>query len=109
MKNKSIYKRYSSCVLVRGFRRSVIYDLQLGDFYFIPNKLYEILYENDNLDFEIIKSNYSKDVHSIIDEYISFLIEKNVIFECEPEVAELFIDLPTEWDTQGRFQVLLLN
>jgi len=109
MKNKSIYKRYSSCVLVRGFRRSVIYDLQLGDFYFITNKLYEILYENDNLDFEIIKSNYSKDVHSIIDEYISFLIEKNVIFECEPEVAELFIDLPTEWDYPGEISSAVIE
>lgn len=101
MKNKSIYKRYSSFVPIRGLRRSIIYDLQLGDFHFIPNKLYEILNENHNLDFEIIKSNYSEEVHSTIDEYFSFLIEKNIIFECEAEVAELFIPLPTEWYYPG--------
>ena len=44
MKVKQAYFRlYACCIAVKGHRRSLICDVQRGDFFFIPNILCDLL------------------------------------------------------------------
>ncbi|WP_313240664.1 grasp-with-spasm system SPASM domain peptide maturase [Sphingobacterium multivorum] len=71
---------YANCIAVKGFKRSIIYDLQKSSWEFIPNNLFDLIelcgrkntfsecYEMDNL--------FS---NSMLDQYFKFLIEKNYL------------------------------
>jgi len=63
----------------------------------IPNSLYEILANNDVLDFEIFKSNLGFDKAEIINEYESFLLDKQYIFTTKD--LNLFPKLSLRWET----------
>jgi SPASM domain peptide maturase of grasp-with-spasm system len=87
---------YANCIPVNGANRSVICDLQLNNFEFIPNELFNILksYENKSIDY--VKSEYEESEREIIDEYYSYLSEKGFIFFTD--IPESFPRLSMFWD-----------
>jgi len=91
------YKLFANCIPVKGYSRSIICDLQRNMFDLIPNSLYEILANNDVLDFEIFKSNLGFDKAEIINEYESFLLDKQYIFTTKD--LNLFPKLSLRWET----------
>src|SRR6187402_127260 len=89
-------KLFASCIPVKGARRSIIYDLQRMDYDFIPNSLYEFLKIYDGQGLQEIKELYSDEENIIIEEYISFLLDKDYIFLTDS--PESYPDLSLDWD-----------
>jgi len=89
-----IYK-YPSCVTIKGYSRSVIQDLYYGEYFFIPNLLCDILGNiNGKTIDDIIRE--TDDDRNIINEFICFLKEKDVIYLSEQQLS--FKDLIIEFD-----------
>jgi SPASM domain peptide maturase of grasp-with-spasm system len=91
MENKK-FNIYEGCVPVRGYARSIIYDLQREDYDFIPNELMDFILENKENTIRNVKNE------EIINNYLEFLIEKEYAFFCEENELELFPPISFEWD-----------
>lgn len=91
------YKLFSNCMPVKGVGKSVVVDIQRGSYNNIPNSLFEILTTNQILDFEALKIKF--DNSKIIDEYKSFLLKNEYIFECTIDELERFPALSTTFET----------
>ncbi len=94
--NTIMFKLFASCVKVKGACRSAIYDLQNSQYYLIPNTLFSLFNEEDVL--EINPNDFTEEQLQVINEYVSFLIDKNLIFKIEEAELPLFPKLDTEWD-----------
>ena len=93
---KRIFKLFSNCIQVKGYNRSIICDLQKEDYFLIPNSLYDFF--NGDI-FELnLNNKYLDDEKTTINQYISFLLEKNLIFEINENEIELFPKLDLTWD-----------
>jgi len=79
MKDKYL-ELFSCCFLSKGFSRSIIVDTQRFEFHFIPNELYEILVVDAKLPFTDILKKYGEENEEIINEYVLFLLEKELAF-----------------------------
>lgn len=87
---------FSNCIQVKGYNRSIICDLQKEDYFLIPNSLYDFF--NGDI-FELnLNNKYLDDEKTTINQYISFLLEKNLIFEINENEIELFPKLDLTWD-----------
>lgn len=73
---------FTSCIIVKGFKRSCIYDLQRGNFEYIPNSLYDILIDNSrSLTYdELLKLYSTTEDKKKISDYFSFLYKEEFIF-----------------------------
>ena len=88
---EKVYK-YPSCLTVSGYSRSIVQDLFKSKYYFIPNILVDLLSDiNGKTINEVINSGkYDKNV---IDEYISFLKEKDLICLSEQSLTYKELEL----------------
>ena len=94
---KDILSLYSCCIPVKGFRRSVICDLQKQKTDFIPNALYEILTHTETFVIDDIKSDVDVEHHETIDEYFEFLFENDYTFVRSADEAESFPKIDLSW------------
>ena len=103
------FKLFAECKLVKGNKRSAIYDLPRNSYKLIPNGLYDILstYKTNTID--DVKRDFEKTQHSIIDEYFKMLIENEFIFFCDEDELELFVDLEPAWDYPGQVSNAILE
>ena len=53
------YKLFSTCILSKGYNISLIIDIQRDSYFKIPNSLYDILCNNELLDFDSINEFYN--------------------------------------------------
>jgi SPASM domain peptide maturase of grasp-with-spasm system len=98
MENKYL-SMYANCIPVKGIQRSVIYDIQKGNFDFIPNDLYDLLRNFSKKQISEIYKYYDAEQHEIIDEYLDFLLEKEYLLLMDtPEELDLFPALDLTWD-----------
>lgn len=88
---------FSCCIPVKGYSRSIICDLQRGDFELIPNCLFEILTEHKNKSIQEIYDIYGKDYIQVIDEYFEFLIEREYGFFCNSLPGDSFPEMDMDW------------
>ncbi|MGJ8665179.1 MAG: grasp-with-spasm system SPASM domain peptide maturase [Patiriisocius sp.] len=87
---------YSNCVPVKGAIRSVICDLQIGKYFYIPNDLFILLKESKRMKLNDLIEQYGVNNSEIINEYLEYLLENNLGFiDSEPE---LFPAMNLEWD-----------
>ncbi|WP_447951553.1 hypothetical protein [Chryseobacterium koreense] len=89
---------FECCLLVRGAYRSLICDTQRGQYYYIPNDLYELL-KNDfkRYNIEKIRAIFGTENHSTIDKYVTFIIKNEIGFLDNKIIEELIpIDLRYE-------------
>jgi SPASM domain peptide maturase of grasp-with-spasm system len=77
------FKKFACCIPVKGFARSIIYDLNRSRFSYIPNSLFKLLTRYEGQTIHGIKSKFNAQESEIIDEYFSFLIEREYIFFCK--------------------------
>lgn len=94
------YMLFSNCIPVKGFARSIIYDLMRYDYSYIPNDLYEILIKSKG----VINCNeyynlYINEPESLeaFTEYLNFLLEEEYIFPLNNLDAELFPSMSLEF------------
>jgi SPASM domain peptide maturase of grasp-with-spasm system len=108
-KNSKYFNLFSECILVKGSKRSVIYDLPRNEFKFIPNTMHSILNKYESQTIEGIKECYPKESHTAIDNYFSFLIENDFIFFCDKDELELFPKLDLEWDFPSKISNVIID
>lgn len=87
---------FSNCIPVRGAKRSIICDLQRGQYWFISTSLYDLLSYGS-----IISVKESKRIfkdNSLIDVNYGFLIENELGFYCSLEETKLFPKIDLTWE-----------
>lgn len=95
MNDDSYFILYANCIPVKGYKRSLIYDLQMHKYYFIPNSLYEIIIQLKSTKFNKVRAMFSKDI-LIFDEYFNYLVENDLgFFTSDPSN---FSNLQTLWE-----------
>lgn len=73
------FNLYHNCIPVKGYNRSIIYDLQKGKYHFIPNALFDIIQKYRLDDMPKIKDDFSIEEQEIIEEYHSYLRDLDLI------------------------------
>jgi len=96
---KNLYKLFADCIPVKGYQRSIIYDIRRCEFKFIPNKLYDILCQNPLLDFDSIKKAHNFSEKEVIDSYFDFLMTNEFIFQCTKKTVKCFNDIEIKYKT----------
>lgn len=72
---------FSSCMLVKGYKRSCIYDTQRGDFEYIPNSLLKILKKYKNYTYNELEFLFDNiEDKDVLNEYFEMLYDKEYIF-----------------------------
>ena len=104
---KKILKLFANCLPVKGATRQIICDLQKGNFYFIPQGLYEILTAHKGKRIDEIKSFYNNNHDEVIDKYISYLIENELAFFCSN--PESFPEIEIKWDYPGHISNAIIE
>lgn len=79
--------------LVDGYLRSVAYDLPRVEFFFLPKSLSVFLKKNDKKRSAIFKANDE------FNEYLKFLLDKEIIFYEDGALMDNFAPLDLEWDS----------
>lgn len=74
------FKLFACCILVKGFTRSLICDIQRGVYHFIPNDLFDILNDNKDEEIEDISELYGLDNKMIIYDYFKFMVDNEYGF-----------------------------
>ena len=96
MNQRQSFQLFACCLPVKGASRSLICDVQRGDFQFIPNSLYDVLKEQEGKTIEEIKAVFNNEYDETIEEYFEMLVKEEFIFFTE--TPELFPKMSMEWD-----------
>lgn len=88
---------FSNCIPVKGAKRSILCDLQMSRYRFIPNLLYEIICNNRNKTIQQIKKRYKNKYNEGIDLFFNLLINEQWAF-CT-NAPEQFPPLDLNWDS----------
>ena len=91
-------KLFANCIPTKGFRISIMTDLQFGKIIPIPNSLLYLLKKYDGLSLKEILLDQPTKYHDTIKEYYQFLLEKGLVFACDRNEIEFFPELPLDWD-----------
>lgn len=83
----SKYLRNRMCIPIKGFNRSIVYDLTRKDYFFIPNDLFDAL-------------NSDKIIEIKNEDYLNFLLLNEIIFEInDDDEILLFPSFNENFDT----------
>lgn len=74
------YILYPDCILVKGAMKSAIYDLTRNKILFIPNTLYQILFEFNGFPLNILKGIYEGE-EDTLNEYLEFLLKHEFLYQ----------------------------
>ncbi|KAA5534577.1 grasp-with-spasm system SPASM domain peptide maturase [Taibaiella lutea] len=104
---KTFFKLFACCIPVRGYSRSVIYDVQRNAFEYIPNVFFELLQECRQLSKEEMQQHYSAEDFEGILKFLDYLAEHEYGFwtRCPEE----FPDLDLQWDYPGNISNAILE
>ncbi|SDQ29422.1 SPASM domain peptide maturase, grasp-with-spasm system [Chryseobacterium soldanellicola] len=102
------YKLFSNCILVKGFTRSSIIDTQRKEIFLIPNDLYKILNDEKLINFEKLEKEFY-DSKQIIKGYRKFLLEKELIFECNQNEVDFFIPIQKGYSTPSSITNMIID
>ena len=96
-------KTYSNCLFIRGFKRSVVADIQLFKSEIISNDFYEIVEElKKGYSIKFLKKKYGKVNEEVVDEYINYIIEKGWGFLASKTELDLFPELSNKIHTPSK-------
>ncbi len=89
------------CMLIKGYKRSIVLDIQRGILDFIPNDLYEIYQKYNKCKIDYILNQYNKEEQIIVQEYIDFLIKNEYAILGSEHDAKHITDLPIQYNYYG--------
>lgn len=100
---------FATCIIVKGHNRSCIYDVQRGDYEYIPNSLADILNTSKGVTFEALTDSFNeqKDKDILID-YFNFLLEKEFIFFSNLK-SSFFPEYKTEFFRPYNISTLIID
>lgn len=90
------FKIFECCIPVKGFSRSIIYDLQRHTFYYISNGLYDILRDCNELAISDIFEKYAMAGEGLVQEYFDFMVRSELGFFTDAPQSFPQIDLHFE-------------
>jgi SPASM domain peptide maturase of grasp-with-spasm system len=96
---KTYFKLFACCIPVKGFGRSVIYDVQRNAFEHIPNLLHELLQECRTSSIEELEYQYASEDYEGLVKFLNYLIAHEYGFWTTS--PEEFPDMPVQWDYPG--------
>lgn len=100
---------FSSCIPVKGTVRSAIYDLQREDFEYIPNSLYDILFEFKNISYSNLLDKFETiEDKKNLEDYFNFLFQKEFIFFSKLN-CEFFPEYNIEYFKPYNFSCLIID
>jgi len=88
-----VFVLYANCRPVRGAKRALLCDLQLGRVKLIPNSLYDLLTEHAGKSLAEIKAAHDQGDGPVIEEYYRFLTEQDWGFWSNEPAAFPALDL----------------
>lgn len=101
---------FSNCLPVRGYRRSIICDLQFNKYSIIPNDLYEILVRFNRKTIEEVINHYGENNRETIMSYFSFLEKhKYIYYDDDINLVKKFPDISLEWDSPSEITNCILD
>jgi SPASM domain peptide maturase of grasp-with-spasm system len=71
--------------------------------------LYEILSANTVWNAEQLKNMYGEEAHPYLEEYLAFLLEKRLVFDCPIAFDAFFPPLDTNWDSPSVISNIILE
>lgn len=103
------FRLFAHCIPVQGAVRSVLYDIQRGNYEFIPTILAIILIKHKRKTIQQIIDIFGAENENTILEYFQFLLDNEYIFQLEKEELKLFPDLSMHWEHPGNVQNAILD
>lgn len=97
MKQSKFFKLFSDCIPVKGYNRSIIYDLTRKNYEFIPNDLFQIL-KNGYIDTANYEAHLDSSNKVVFQEYIDFLLLNEFIFPIEEFEIEQYPPIHFKFD-----------
>lgn len=91
MGNKNYLKKISNIKYVKGYNRGIILDFMRNDFVYVPNSLIDFVDQFNN-------NHINEEVYEQYESYISFLLQKELIFFCSKDEIDLFPETSDDWD-----------
>jgi len=95
--NKFI-RLFECCIPVKGYRHSVIMDMQRKKVKFVPNDLINIIQQNEDKSIKEIIATLDADDKETFLEYVDFLLEHELAFLLDIEEISFFPKMSKEWD-----------
>jgi SPASM domain peptide maturase of grasp-with-spasm system len=93
-----IFRLHANCIPVKGARRSLLCDLQMGRYDFIPNDLYDILRDHKQDSLEQILDHYGKDNQQVISQYFEYLLDKEYGLWVEEDELGFLTEIDLEYE-----------
>jgi SPASM domain peptide maturase of grasp-with-spasm system len=90
------------CVLVKGYERSVILDIQRAILDFVPNDVYVLFQKYNKWKISDILSNYINEEQEIVMEYIDFLTQNEYAILGTRHDAEYISVMPLDYNFCGK-------
>ncbi len=107
MTSSIYFKLFACCIPVKGASRSIVCDIQRGEYILIPNGVYEILTTYKNYTIEEIKRAYDYEYNDIIDDYFNELLKKELGFWTKE--PHLFPDINLEWKSPRKITNAIID
>ena len=101
------FRLFSNCIPVKGFKQSLIMDLQNNNFIKIPNLLIEVLQKLKNNNISNVKEFYKNENDSGIDTYLTYLVASNLGFYTDN--PKNFTDLDLNWESPSQVSIAIIN
>lgn len=103
------FKLFSNCILSKGFKKSLIVDIQRNQSHLIPNDLLEILIKSEKVNLSEIFSEYGEDNRLVIEEYFDSLIELELGFFCDENELNLFPKISLNFNLPYKISDIILE
>jgi SPASM domain peptide maturase of grasp-with-spasm system len=98
---------FETCVVTSGATRSIIFDIQRGNYFIIPKSFGEFIKANNKKKVVDIYAIYGVDCKEIVDEYLKFLIENEIGFYSNH--PELFPPLANKWNAPSKITNAIID
>ncbi|MGN7885434.1 grasp-with-spasm system SPASM domain peptide maturase [Dyadobacter endophyticus] len=104
-----VVKLFSNCIPVKGYKRSIICDLQLGRYKFIPNDLFDIIQTYEYLDITFLREKYGHSNEAVINSYIDFIINDSWGFYCDLDALDNFPPIVNDYVSPSKVENAILD
>ncbi len=98
MDSKKLYRLFSPCILVKGYSRSLIVDLNRHGIFYIPNEFHDVLKYGQRHTWEELIQKYGEENKMLLEEYYQHLRRHELIFSVNRKESARFPSFSMEWD-----------
>jgi len=103
------YKLFANCIIVNGYKRSMICDLQRNKYFLVPHSLINLFDKNHIIDKEYWNKIIEKNDLYIFDEYLEMLINNDLIYNCDNNDLKNLIPMSLEFDFPSVFSNIIID